>query len=81
MRSSAVVRQAEISAPVVAEEYQTIPNETGLHSDSAVRDDATATRILAGIQGYKLPVSPEKAERIAGGPLKGLMNLKSLHPS
>lgn len=46
---AAVVREAEISAPVVAEEYQAILNETGLYPDSAVHDDAAALRTRPGM--------------------------------
>lgn len=50
---AAVVREAEISAPVVAEEYQAILNETGLYPDSTVREDAAAIRTPARDAGYR----------------------------
>lgn len=60
---AAIVRQAEISAPVVAEEYQAILNETGLHPDSAVRDDATAIRTPARDAGYRFRLEKLNAQQ------------------
>lgn len=60
---AAIVRQAEISAPVVAEEYQAILNETGLHPDSAVRDDATAIRTPARDADYRFRLKKLNAQQ------------------
>lgn len=60
---AAVVREAEVSAPVVAEEYQAILNETGLYPDSAVRDDAAAIRTPARDAGYRFRLKKLNAQQ------------------
>lgn len=60
---AAVVRDAEISAPVVAEEYQAILNETGLYPDSAVRDDAAAIRTPARDISYRFRLEKLNAQQ------------------
>ncbi|YCI28783.1 phage polarity suppression protein [Erwinia sp. PK3-005] len=60
---AAVIREAEISAPVVAEEYQAILNETGLYPDSAVRDDAAAIRTPARDAGYRFRLEKLNAQQ------------------
>lgn len=59
----AVVREAEISAPVVAEEYQAILNETGLYPDSAVHDDAATIRTPARDVSYRFRLEKLNAQQ------------------